>query len=658
MRCLFTLGCALLLSLVANEVRSQEKKEAPLVWRDVRSLGVEGQGWKALAGTFQRLPAPAEKQVRPAVWNLSRHSAGLAVRFRTDATTLSVRWSLLNKELALAHMPATGVSGVDLYIRDTTGKWRWLSVGQPTAIDNTSVLVQGLARGPVREFMLYLPLYNGLTSCEVGVHAGHQLLPPTDRPAHKKPIVFYGTSITQGASASRPGMVHTALLGRELDWPVINLGFSGNGTMDTELADLLGDIDASLYVVDCLPNLLANQVTERAAGFVERLRKKRPETPILLVEDRGYANAPFVDRVAQRNQTSRQALRKAWLEMTSRGVASLHYLEGDNLLGSDGEATVDSSHPTDLGFTRQAQAMIERVRYCLPEPARPRASLEAYPGRLSHRPGDRLDLHVSSASPTFRYRIIRKGAKDEEVFRGEGTARLYPIPAQVSSHGCDWPVALSLALPDHWRSGYYEVLLTGTKGESASCFFVLRSPNPGRNTSLLLCLSTNTYNAYTNWGGYSLYGYNGKNRVQGRRVSFQRPLQSQVANWELPFVQWAESAGYTLDYAVNNDLEEQPDLLQAYRLFLSVGHDEYWSSAMRDTVERFVGKGGNAAFFSGNTCCWQVRAEDQGKALVCYKQAYKADPMYASGQHRLLSTLWSHHLIRRSENLLTGVGFL
>jgi hypothetical protein len=109
---------------------------------------------------------------------------------------------------------------------------------------------------------------------------------------------------------------------------------------------------------------------------------------------------------------------------------------------------------------------------------------------------------------------------------------------------------------------------------------------------------------------------------------------------------------------VNSDLEFHPEILKNYQLVLSVGHDEYWSSPMRDNLEKYIKDGGNVAFFSGNTCCWQVRSEDAGRALVCWKQSYKDDPIYATGDYRLLSTLWGHHLVKRPENSLTGVGFL
>lgn len=133
--------------------------------------------------------------------------------------------------------------------------------------------------------------------------------------------------------------------------------------------------------------------------------------------------------------------------------------------------------------------------------------------------------------------------------------------------------------------------------------------------------------------------------------------QSAWRNWEHPFVVWAERAGYQIDYAVNSDLEFHPEILDHYRLVLSVGHDEYWSSPMRDHLEAFVARGGNVAFFSGNNIYWQVRSEDNGRALVSWKQGYKDDPHYASDDHRQLTTLWCSRLIGRPENYLTGVSF-
>jgi hypothetical protein len=662
------LACSL---LHADTVPPEKgKAEDGLVWYDARLFDVEGQGWKAVAAPYDRLPRKAEKLVRPAVWGLSRHSAGLCVRFRTDAKAISARWAVTSKQLAMNHMPATGVSGLDLYVRAPSGKWQWLGVGRPTGQSTTQQLVGGLPTAEMREYLLYLPLYNGVSSLEIGVPKESKLAKAPPRPAYKKPIVFYGTSIVQGGCASRPGMVHTAILGRKLDWPVINLGFSGNGKMEPEIAHLLAEIDAGAYVLDCLPNMGAAEVEARTEPFVEILRKARPDTPIVLMEDRSYANSSVLPGPRQNNLKNRAALRKAWEKMFGDGVPSLHYLEGGKLLGDDGEATVDGSHPTDLGFLRQAEAMDGTLRYCLPTPERPRALVEGYTDKLSYLPGETVNLHPSYVGTELSYTVARVGGATKKIeamwARSSGDAARktdpVPVPDDASSHGCGWPAIMSFRLADDIPSGYYVVRLEAKQpdGKTATgeCFFVVRSANPGKDTKILLQLSTNTYNAYTNWGGYSLYAYNGKNRVQGHRVSFDRPISSQFNNWERPFVEWAEKAGYKIDYCVNSDLEFHPELLKHYKLVLSVGHDEYWSSPMRDNLEKFVASGGNIAFLSGNTCCWQVRSEDKGRALVCYKQAYRADPLYKKGDPKLLSTLWSHHLVGRPENTLTGVGFL
>lgn len=334
------------------KTQAQEAKSA-VAWFDVKDLEVEGKGWQDTKAFYDRLPARAEKTVRAAVWGLSRHSAGLCVRFVTDATTIHAKWTLTSDRLAMPHMPATGVSGLDLYVRKGN-RWHWLGVGRPAQKTNEQMLASGLEPGQ-HEFLLYLPLYNGVSSVEVGVPKGSQL---TKAPAYKhKPIVFYGTSITQGGCASRPGMVHTAILGRWLDCPIINLGFSGNGRMEPEVAELLAELDVAAYVIDCLPNMSAKEVAERTEPLVHILRKARPSTPIVLVEDRTYANAPVLPAVKARNESSRAALKKAFANLQAAGVKGLHYLPGEHLIGDDGEGTVDSSHPTDLGFLRQAEAM-------------------------------------------------------------------------------------------------------------------------------------------------------------------------------------------------------------------------------------------------------------------------------------------------------------
>ena len=333
-------------------------------WHDVTRWGVEGRAWadQERKRWFDRFPAKAEGKVTAAVWSLSRDSAGMMVRFRTDAPAIHARYLTLKPNLAMPHMPATGVSGLDLYARDDSGRWRWVQAVKPTKPDVQAEIVSGLAPG-LREYAAYLPLYNGVERLEIGVPPGAKFdgLPPRAN----KPLVFYGTSITHGASASRPGMVHTAILGRRLDMPVVNLGFSGNGRMDAAVGELLREVDAAAFVIDCLPNMGPADVTAKCAPLVRQLRAKWPSTPIVLVEDRRYTNSWITPAKNRFHDENHAALKAAFDTLVKEGVQNLHYIPGDGLLGDDGDGATDGSHPNDLGFVRQADAMEPVLRKAL-----------------------------------------------------------------------------------------------------------------------------------------------------------------------------------------------------------------------------------------------------------------------------------------------------
>jgi len=333
-------------------------------WHDVTTWGVEGRGWgdQERKRWFDRLPAKAEGRVTDAVWNLSRDSAGMVARFKTDARAIYARYTVSKKQLASPHMPATGVSGLDLYARDDSGKWRWVMVTKPTEPTVEAVVISGLAPG-TREYAAYLPLYNGVESLKIGVPAGATFegLPPRA----DKPIVFYGTSITHGASASRPGMVHTAILGRRFDRPVLNLGFSGNGKMDAAVGSLLTEIDAAVYVIDCLPNMGPADVTAKCGPLVKQLRDAHPTTPIVLVEDRRNTNSWILPDRDKHHDANHAALKAAYEQLVKAGVKGLSYIEGDHLYGDDAEGATDASHASDLGFMRQADIFEPVLRAAL-----------------------------------------------------------------------------------------------------------------------------------------------------------------------------------------------------------------------------------------------------------------------------------------------------
>lgn len=335
-----------------------------LVWHDVRDWGVEGRGWPAdqMARYFDRLPARAEGVVREAVWNLSRDSAGMLTGFHTDATEIHVRYRLFRDRVAMSHMPATGVSGIDLYGRELAGVWRWVGVTRPESQEYSGRVTDDLDPWN-RAYRIYLPLYNGIDALEIGVARDAEFQPST--PRSEKPILFYGTSITHGACASRPGMCHPSILGRRLDLPVIDLGFSGNGRMEPEVGALLSELDPAVYVIDCLPNMTPEEVGSRTEPLIRQLRAARPTTPIVLVEDRTFGYAWIKARVREQHRERREQLQRVFARLQLEGMADLYYLEGDGLLGDDSEGTTDGSHPSDLGFFRQANAFEPVLREAL-----------------------------------------------------------------------------------------------------------------------------------------------------------------------------------------------------------------------------------------------------------------------------------------------------
>ena len=348
----------------ATAPAAKQPVEPELEWRDVTTWGVEGRAFGNMERKqwFDRFPATAEGKVTDAVWGLSRDSAGMMVRFKTDATVLWANYTLRKERLAGPNMTAIGASGIDLYARDDAGKWRWVGVTRPDKKIVRQQIIADLKPG-FREYAAYLPLYNGVEGLSIGVPPGAKFEPVA--PRTEKPIVFYGTSITQGASASRPGMVHTAILGRRFDRPVVNLGFSGNGRMDAAVGDLLVKIDAAVYVIDCLPNMGATDVRQKCVPLVKQIRVSQPNTPIVLVEDRRSTNSWILPGRDQSHTDNHAALRESFATLQKEGVKNLYYLPGDDLMGGDAEGATDGSHPSDLGFVRHADLFEPVLRAAL-----------------------------------------------------------------------------------------------------------------------------------------------------------------------------------------------------------------------------------------------------------------------------------------------------
>ena len=330
---------------------------------------VRGQAWQnELKGTYQRFPARAEALIRKAVWDLSKHSAGHSIAFRSNAPQIKIRYQV-SGSFNMPHMPSTGVSGVDMYATDIHGQRHWCSARyafRDTVTYTYNKLSYGESASQGFEYELYLPLYNDVKWLEVGVEEGYnlQFLPSS----MEKPIVLYGPSIAQGACASRPGMAFGNIIGRKLEHPVVNLGFSGNGQMEPEVFDLIAEIDAQLFILDNMPNMGGDRlpkIYERTINGVHKIREKS-NAPILFVEH--YTNSHIGTSIEEEGgyKKNNLELRKAYRTLKEEGVQNLHFLSEEELgLGQD--CSVEGWHPNDLGMQVYADAYIPKIKEILNE---------------------------------------------------------------------------------------------------------------------------------------------------------------------------------------------------------------------------------------------------------------------------------------------------
>ncbi len=333
-----------------------------------RRFAVNGLPWFEENGReFIRLPKRAKGIVREPVWDLSTMPSGGRVRFKTDSTVLKLRIQHSRSEIAMPHMCAVGVSGIDLYAGPPGRMVYWSStkaIVAPQSYEHTCF--EKLPR-KLREFTLYLPTYNDLVRLEIGLDPDAVIEPPS-RFRLAKPVVFYGTSITQCGCASRPGMGYVPLLGRLLGVDVVNLGFSGSGKSDLEVADLITEIDAAAYVNDCAANMTPPEMRERYAAFNERLRAKHPRTPLLLLTTIRWASENFV-RV-ENWETVNAIVQQTYRQFRKRGDQNVHFLDCRQIIGREADhPSVDGVHLTDLGFQRLAVGVAPQLRRILKLPA-------------------------------------------------------------------------------------------------------------------------------------------------------------------------------------------------------------------------------------------------------------------------------------------------
>jgi hypothetical protein len=364
--CLSLKGLGLSVLLLAASAVSEAKTSDDLVYYDLSGYPLLGTLAPDASIKYSRLPDSIMETTRDGLKNLGKNSAGMNIRFRSNTENIAVRFKP-RKMIDMNHMTLTGISGLDLYTMLPDSSWTTVSSARPSKYkDHTQTMLMTNMTPEMREYMLYLPLYDGVDSIYVGVDSTATVLPPAvDLPIRNKPIVMYGTSILQGGCASRPGMAHTSILSRMLNREVINLGFSGNAQLDPEIARLIAQSDASIIVIDALPNVKTPELIEKMPLFYKIVRDAHPTTPIVFVESPIFPVMRFDTKTNSDIREKNAAFKKIYDGYVSAGDKNLYYFTGENVLGDLMEATVDNYHLTDLGFTHFANALYPLLKSIL-----------------------------------------------------------------------------------------------------------------------------------------------------------------------------------------------------------------------------------------------------------------------------------------------------
>lgn len=349
--------------------------QAQIKWHNPQTEGAKigGQALSNLSRTnyYQRLPDTVKSQVRDAVWGLSLNAAGQTLEFYTNSPRIVVRYTLAEGH-AMPHMPATGKSGLDLYAYDENGREKWCAARYHFADTVTfryeKLIYQNKMHDLGYEYRLSLPPYNTVKWLEIGVDSSATFR--FIEPSIELPIIAYGTSITQGACASRPAMIWTDIVSRQLRTPLINLGFSGNGRLEKGILDVIKATPARAILLDCMPNLSnlpVDSIQKLLTAAIGEIRTTQPLVPILIVDHLGYPHSTMLDGWQQQVDNSILAQKTTYEKLHAAGDRNLYYLSHDQI-GMPQDATVEAIHPSDYGMSIYGDAYVRKLREILNQP--------------------------------------------------------------------------------------------------------------------------------------------------------------------------------------------------------------------------------------------------------------------------------------------------
>lgn len=303
---------------------------------------------------FQRIPDKYKKSIRQELWDNSQNSAGVNIMFKTNSPKIVVHWKILS-DFKMNHMTNTGIKGLDLY-EYKNGSWYYSSAGIPEGKSNKAVIFE-TKKSKLRKFRLHLPLYDTIINLKIGINDNYHF---SNCKTNLKTIVFYGTSITQGGCASRPGLAYTNIISRKTDYNCINFGFSGNGHLEPSIGIILSKTRANFYIIDCLPNVDMKLIKTNVIPLIESIRSSNQsiEKPIIFVEQPDAHDNYIEENIVKKNTALKQQVLKA----KKAGHKNIYIIKCKGSLGEDNEATVDGIHYNDIGFKRFAEHLIKKLK--------------------------------------------------------------------------------------------------------------------------------------------------------------------------------------------------------------------------------------------------------------------------------------------------------
>ena len=461
---------------------------AQMQWTDPMKAGfptIQGRWWQdELTDSYHRFPDRWKGELPGAVWDHSLQTAGLSIEFRTMSPVIEVRYTTGRGVRQMQHWPFTGCGGLDLYATDKHGAMRWCA-GRFTQGDTIRAVFDKLTYHDANErygyqYELFLPMFVEVTSLQIGVPEGQTLtLLPVSREA---PIVFYGTSIAHGGCASRPGMAWVNMVRREMQHPLVSLGFSGSGKLEAPVFKALSEIDAKAFVIDCMPNMTGRKdIAQLVVDGVKTLRKKS-EAPILLVEHAGYPGESTSDWRRNAYEETNVQLRAAYEQLKAEGCAELYYL-GHDLFFLGMDETVDGTHPNDLGMRHLADVYEAKLREVLHQTASEQTIFHPIPQQRDQydwRARHEEELRMASEGD---YDVVMignsithfwSGLPQDEWHRGDGSWQKLFGKRRVMNMGFGWDRIENIL----WR--IYHGELDGFKARKIA--MMLGTNNYGINT--------------------------------------------------------------------------------------------------------------------------------------------------------------------------------